>query len=94
VTENELKTVVLDMAYKRGWYVYHATQGRRRGSQGKGYPDLTLARDGIVLWFELKQENGSMREKQRAWAKQLPEASCYLIRPAHIGDGTIARLLG
>jgi hypothetical protein len=34
-----------------------------------------------------------MREEQRAWAKQLPEASCYLIRPAHIGDGTIARLL-
>ena len=54
MTENELKSIVLRYAYDNGWSVYHVPQATMRNGGGKGYPDLTLARDGEALWIELE----------------------------------------
>ena len=53
MTEAELKRAVLRLAYSHGWLVYHVPATNVRGSQGRGYPDLTLAKAGRVLWLEL-----------------------------------------
>ena len=82
MTENELKRAVLAIAKDRGWLVYHVTQSKVRGSQGKGYPDLTLARNGTVLWLELKQESGVLSTEQAAWGRNLP--SWAVVRPSDL----------
>jgi len=82
VTENELKHAVLAIAKRNGWLVYHVPMATVRGSQGRGYPDLTLARSGTVLWFELKQAHGKLTAEQQAWADSLGVvAPHFVIRP-------------
>ena len=80
MTENELKHAVLAIAKRNGWLVYHVPMATVRGSQGRGYPDLTLARGGRVLWIELKQETGKLTMEQLRWAAALGQ--WYLIRPS------------
>ena len=84
MTEAELKRAVLRLAYSHGWLVYHVPATNVRGSQGRGYPDLTLAKAGRVLWLELKQQNGRVREEQLQWAAALPVGSYYVIRPTDL----------
>ena len=97
MTENELKRIVLVRAYARGWSVYHHPMTTVRGSQGKGYPDLTLARrlidaDPEILFIELKQDKGKLTEDQERWGWMLSDR-WHVIRPADIHDATLERLL-
>ncbi len=94
MTENELKVKVLRKAYENGWMVYHVTMakhGSHQGSQGTGYPDLTLARDGEVLWIELKQEKAQLTPEQAMWQAILP--ACHVVRPSTWDSGRVAELL-
>lgn len=91
MTENELKHNVLRVAYENGWAVYHVPQATMRNGGGAGYPDLTLARDGEVLWIELKRENGNLTTQQAAWISILPAA--HVIRPADWRSGRVGELL-
>jgi hypothetical protein len=91
MTENELKTHILAMAKAKGWAVFHMTQSTIRGSQGKGYPDLTLARDGEVQWMELKQEHGKLTDDQAYWQLALPRME--VIRPSDLARGRVDELL-
>ena len=86
MTEAELKRTVLDMAYAAGWLVYHVPATNVRGSQGRGYPDLTLARNGRVLWYELKQEKGKTFVEQATWGVNLPPDAWRVVRPSDIED--------
>ncbi len=83
MTENELKHAVLAIARKHGWLVFHMPAATIRGSQGRGYPDLTLAREGVALWMELKAEQGTLRPEQEDWAEHLP-AGYYVVRPSDL----------
>ena len=58
---------------------------------GKGYPDLTLARDKEVMWMELKQQDGMMSTEQFAWSMQLP--AYHVIRPKDLESGYVNELL-
>ena len=89
MTENELKHAVLAIAKRNGWLVYHVPMSTVRGSQGRGYPDLTLARNGTVLWLELKQERSMLTAEQNVWMAHLPSA--YIVRPGDLDS--VARLL-
>ena len=91
MTENELKRNVLRDAYAAGWAVYHVPQATMRNGGGVGYPDLTLARDGQVLWMELKQEKAQLSVEQRFWYAALPMV--YIIRPSDYANGLVAELL-
>lgn len=91
MTENELKHKILELAYRNGWSVFHMTQSNIRGSQGKGYPDLTIARDGEVLWMELKQEGEKLSPYQSDWFFALPR--CHKIQPSDWESGRVAELL-
>ena len=91
MTENELKRHVLGMAYRNGWSVYHVPQRTMLNGGGKGYPDLTLARDREVLWIELKQQDALMSPEQHLWSQALPAYHC--IRPSDWDKGRVAELL-
>lgn len=100
MTEAELQGTVLRMAREKGWQCYRPHQGsqtrnsRVRASQiagSNGYPDLTLARDGEVLWLELKAQDGKLSIEQMAWQAALPRYE--VIRPSDLSRGRVDELL-
>jgi hypothetical protein len=91
MTENDLKRHVLAMAYAKGWAVYHVPQSTMHNGGGRGYPDLTLARDGEVQWIELKQESAKLTIAQLAWQLALPRME--VIRPSDLARGRVDELL-
>lgn len=92
MTENELKQAVLALARRNGWAVFHMPQTTMRNGGGRGYPDLTLARDGEHLWLELKQERGVPTTEQLAWGVAIGRG-WHLIRPADLDSGRVGELL-
>ena len=95
MTEAELKAFILPMAKAKGWIVHTTPQikplrpARRDGSAG--YPDLTLARDGEVLWLELKQEGGRLTSEQAGCQLALPRMEVIL--PSDLARGRVDELL-
>lgn len=81
-TEKEFTANVIDAAHYYGWRVAHFrtietwTHGRRRWmtpvqGDGAGFPDLILARDGVVLAVELKVGKNKASLEQLAWLQVL-----------------------
>ena len=72
-TEAEFQTLVIDYAHLMGWRVAHfrpaqTGKGWRTAMQGDpGFFDLVLARNGQVIFAELKSEKGVMTGAQWAW---------------------------
>jgi hypothetical protein len=99
MSEKQLLNNVIDAAQKFGWYVVHfrpawTGKGWRTAMQGdKGFPDIVLARKGVVWFFELKvQEGAKWEEGQREWAAKLGDR-WRLIQPSHWLSGEVERLL-
>lgn len=91
-TENELKQLVVQLARRNGWAVYHVPQARIPNGGGRGYPDLTLARDGEHLWLELKQQKASPTAEQLEWMHAIGRG-WHLIRPSDWESGRVGELL-
>lgn len=81
-SEAGFQRAVIDMAHARGWLVAHfrAAQVTRRGGKrwatpvsadGAGFPDLVLARRGVVMMRELKTERGRVSDMQARWISEL-----------------------
>lgn len=81
-TERELLDAVVDLAEHCRWAVHHDRPARtgagwRTAIQGAaGFPDLVLARGGVVLFRELKGFDvrgrmGRLSSEQRDWGEQL-----------------------
>jgi hypothetical protein len=84
LTEAEWQEKVIARARARRWLVHHCRPCQRTdGSwttpvQGHaGFPDLVLAREGVVLFRELKTDAGRLTEAQRHWLETLPEARLW-----------------
>jgi len=88
VSEKELQSQVVRMARAFGWMAFHPWDSRR---SEWGFPDLTLARRGVVLFAELKSATGRLTPAQEAWAAELP--NWHLWRPDDLLDGTIEKEL-
>ena len=90
-TESEFETAVVDLAHLRGWVVagFRPARVTRQGREiyetpvkwdGKGFPDLVLARPsytaakGRILWVELKSEKGQLSQEQEEWARTITAA--------------------
>lgn len=87
VTEEQFQRQVIDLAKLFKWRVHHTrpaqtTKGWRTPIQGdKGFPDLVLARRGIIIFAELKSENGRQTLEQKLWETELdPSVSNILVR--------------
>lgn len=93
--ESELRAQVVSLAHSRGWMVFSLpiAKTRRPVKDAVGYPDLTLARHGAVLWLELKQDAGLVSDAQVRWMSHLPAHACHVIRPVDVVSGVLDGLL-
>lgn len=73
-TEEDLQSRIIDHARLCGWRVAHVRAAQVRSGRWAtpvtgdvGFPDLVLARAGVVLLAELKSEKGRFREGQAEW---------------------------
>lgn len=95
MTEKDFQAAVMDFARLNGWLVYHPPANRPGGKTGRvqrvepGFPDLTMVRDGHLLFAELKRDGAYLRAEQRAWchalehvANRTPWVSVWLWRPS------------
>lgn len=87
LSEAAFQKRVTDLAVLRGWRFFHAMPSRvgkrvLTAAQGSpGFPDLVLARGGVVLVYELKSEKGRTRPGQVEWGEAM--GGCYrLYRPS------------
>lgn len=90
--EDDLLRDVRMLARQLGWETYHPL--RSKGSEA-GWPDLVLAKDGALLFRELKTEQGSLSPHQEKWISLLRAAGqdAAVWRPRHLFDGSIYNLL-
>lgn len=106
MTEAELQSVVIELAQLKGWLVHHdrparTAKGWRTPIQGTpGFPDLVLARNGRVIFAELKSERGAMRGDQLRWMRELAvedvrgaDVELEVWRPEDWRNGTIEEAL-
>ena len=68
-TEKQFMQTVIDLAKLRGWLTYHALDSR---GSAPGFPDLVFARDGDVIFAELKVGDNKPNADQQAWLDALP----------------------
>lgn len=75
--EADWQRVVIDLAHTYGWVVAHFKTAQRGdrwltpvGADGKGFPDLVLARERII-YAELKGPKGQLRPEQKDWLELL-----------------------
>jgi len=78
LSEADWQSRVMDAARRAGWLCVHYRPARTpRGNWvtplagDKGAPDLLLAKDGRVLFAELKRDGGMPTPEQVAWLKAL-----------------------
>lgn len=82
MNETQWQKWVLEYAALRGWSRQHSRKTaiyRKDGtvrhataiSGDAGYPDLTLARNGRIVFFELKSETGQLSIEQQDWLSSL-----------------------
>ena len=72
---------VVDLARRCKWFVFHDGDSRR--STGKGFPDLVMVRNGLLVFAELKRESEALSknknkwgESQETWRAALEEVEC------------------
>lgn len=68
MTEKEWMATVVAAAKALGWKVFHTHDSRR---SEPGFPDLVLARNGALIFAELKTETGKVSRAQEEWLNTL-----------------------
>lgn len=101
MTETELLDATLELAALFGWRSAHFRPARTAhgwrtpvAGDGKGWPDLILIRERILV-AELKSARGALSAEQRRWLDDLARAGveAHVWRPADWTSGTIEAVL-
>lgn len=84
--EAAFQAAIVELATRADWRVFHPrkTATARLDARGRptyrtpltghaGWPDLALARRGVLILAELKAERGRIAPEQRAWLERLEE---------------------
>lgn len=90
MTERELQRAVVALIKQYGLR-YYAVSDSRKVASCRGYPDLTIAGPGGVLFRELKVSKSKMRPEQDDWIDLLTLAgeSAGYWWPADLDSGKI-----
>lgn len=81
VSEKVFQAAVVRLAREHGWLCYHTHDSRK---SLPGYPDLTMVREGVCLWSELKVPGGTLTLQQAHWLKalgQVRETAAFVWQP-------------
>lgn len=93
--EREFTKAVLDIATIHKWLCTHNSDSRKTLGDA-GVPDLMLAKDGRLIFAELKVPPNRLTESQKVWMARLSEAGApvevYLWTPSDMD--TIIAVLG
>jgi hypothetical protein len=90
ITEGEFQEAVIALAKLQGWLVAHfrparTERGWRTAMTGdKGFPDLVLAKQGRVVFAELKARGKNLSKEQAQWIAALGDnekAEVFVWRP-------------
>ena len=84
--EADFQAAVIELAEVLGWRVYHTHNSRR--SQ-PGFPDLTMVRDGNLIFAELKTTSRRPTPDQMSWLNDLgivPGLVVFIWRPSDWPD--------
>ncbi|MDR7492251.1 MAG: hypothetical protein QN122_12480 [Armatimonadota bacterium] len=97
--ERELKQLVVEMASRFGWHVYHVPFPARVGRDGRavgerraaGWPDLMLLHEDPprLVFAELKGHGGQLRESQRLALRRLSRVAEWLYEHS-VGERAVA----
>jgi hypothetical protein len=101
LTEDQLLKATLDVAKLYGWHSFHVRPARTEKGwrspvqgDGKGFPDLVLAKRDRLIFAELKGVTGTLTREQWQWRDVLePHAPFYVWRPSAWESGDIASIL-
>lgn len=81
MTGGQLQEAIVELARTFGWHVAHFRPARTQhgwrtpvAADGKGWPDLTLATPGHLLFREIKGQRETVSPEQRRWGHWLTEA--------------------
>lgn len=80
-TEKSFQAALVDLARRYQWRVYHPFDSRRSVA---GFPDLTLARPGELIFAEVKTAAGRVSAVQQQWLdllRTMPGIEVYVWRP-------------
>ena len=92
MTEKQLQQAVVELAQYKGYLVYHTYDSRK---SEPGFPDLTMVKQGRLIFVELKSAKGKVSPEQLVWlgALMVTNAEVYVWRPADWQSGEIERIL-
>ena len=92
--EKEFQAAIVKLAKELGWRISHlprvsAEVEIRKLYDNTGFPDLVLAKDGKVLFLELKRLQGRalhslVSEDQWDWMQDLPPGLAWIVGPADL----------
>ena len=68
VSEKDFQGAVITLARYNGWKVMHPYSSFRTTP---GFPDLTMVRDGRLIFAELKTNTGRLSPAQKEWGQLL-----------------------
>lgn len=95
ILEDAFLQQVIDLAHYLGWTVAHFRPALTKSGKwitpvqadGKGFPDLVLVRERIII-AELKKETGKPSPDQQKWLAAFKTANveAYVWRPADYDD--------
>jgi len=75
--ESDIQRTIKDYLQWMGWYVW---KNHQSALSHKGVSDLTAIKNGIVLWIEIKTENGKQSKNQKLFEREIKEhAGHYFI---------------
>ena len=92
--EKEFQAAIVKLAKELGWRISHLPRVSskvevRKLYDNTGFPDLVLAKDGNVLFLELKRLQGRalhslVSEDQWDWMQDLPPGLAWIVGPADL----------
>lgn len=79
--EKDFQALVVDVARLFGWLIFHPYDSRR---STPGWPDLSMAREGELVFAELKTQSGRVSPEQQVWLDLLASTGnrAFLWRPS------------
>ena len=80
LSEKEFMAAVVALAKRNGFLVYHTYDSRK---SEPGFLDLTMVRGCLLIFAELKTDEGQLTAAQRNWYEALAQtfARVYVWRP-------------